>query len=765
MTDASFLAAFAIWSVGPGLLTLWALGSRWSGIERLAAAGGLSIAIVSAASYAATAIGLPVTPIAAGTLIVTACALLALARRRWPAKAGGADPADHAWCPAPRPTWIPWLVLCAPAVVVWQLEPLWSSGILVPPTLYDGLDHANWFRLILETRSVAPSVVMAPPLNPDGTATFYPWGLHAWLALMAGSTTLDPMTTFWRGLIGMSALVPLSVFAFAARFTGRGWPAVAAAALSLVFWWIPYQAWGWGGYALLGGAVAALPVSRLALDASRADDRVAFLAAAAAGAGLLLVHPSQAMSALLICVVVTVTFAAGAAGRWRAAVPFLAVLGVVFVALALASSAWAPLESFLERARTVGDTLAGDPRYAWPGAVYAGMIWHLPDSGRVVLTVLYAVGALVSLRHAELRPIVVLHLVFSLMIPMADRQAWLTAFWYHAPERIWYLQYACLPVLGALGLAGVFQFVDGLLRGRGALLSRQAVLWPLVLVAFLGGVEDDYTERADNFVGFFGYRARPIIPTDPGLLADFAWIESNVPAGEVLFNASADWGLSLPFTGHRTVFWSGGYAIDPTRTWHQYQEQLNRGDPHSSFAARELARLGVRYVYAAVVDPRLAIEGREPLSIGALQDTASLEPLHVSSTGAVFRVIDTRSVPLGLLDSDRLHFHDGFWGTETSGGQTWRWTNGHGRFKILPGSSPVAACAVRFLGPDPEDYEVTANGLPLELTPAGHRLPEGIPADRPIEIAILSPAVASGGGGSDERRLGVQVYDSALVCG
>lgn len=630
MADASFVAAFAIWTAGPGLLALWALGVRWSGIERVAAAGGLSIAIVSAASYTASAAGLPVTPTMVGGLVLAACALIALARRRWPARAEPVDPAPIAWCPAPRPPWIPWLVLLAPVVVVWQLEPLWSTGILVPPTLYDGLDHANWFRLILETRSVAPSTVMAPPLNPDGTATFYPWGLHAWLALQAGSTSLDPMTTFWRGLIGVSALIPLSVFVFTARFTGRGWPALAATALSLVFWWLPYQAWGWGGYALLAGAVAALPVCRLALDASRTDDRVAIFAAAAAGGGLLLVHPSQAVSALLICVVVTVTLAAGAAGRWRDTVPFVAALGVMCAALVFGSSAWAPLQAFLERARAVGDTLAGDPRYAWPGAVYAGMIWHLPDAGRVALTALYAIGAVVSLRHAALRPIVVLHLVFSLMIPLAEHQTWLTAFWYHAPERIWYLQYVCLPMLGALGLAGTFQFVDWILRRRGALLARQALVWPLVLVVFLGSIEDEFTRRADNFVGFFGYRARPIIPTDPGLLEDFAWIEANVPAGEVLFNASADWGLSLPFTGHRTVFWSGGYAIDPAMTWHQFQERLNLGDPYSSFAARELARLGVRHVYAAVVDPRLAIDGREPLSIGALQNTASLEALYTS---------------------------------------------------------------------------------------------------------------------------------------
>lgn len=768
MAEASFAAAFLVWALIPGLLLASALGLRWSGIERLAGATGLSIALVSFASYGASVVGLPVKPLVIAAVIAAACGLTAVGTRWRPQLVHESAPAVSSslapWLHPPVARWVPWLVLILPAIIVRQLEPVWSAGLLVPPTLHDGLDHATWFRLILDTHSVSPSVVLAPPLNPDGSATFYPWGLHAWLALLAGSTTLEPMTVFFRGLVGVSAAVPLSIYAFAARFTGRGWPAMAAAVISLVFWGLPAQTWGWGGYALLAGAVAALPVSRLALDVVRSGRAAGLVAAIAVGVGLLLVHPSQAMAALLITTIVSLTLAIGKVGRWRNALPFLLALAVTGAALMFAGSAWEPLESFLERARTVGASLPSDGRYLWPQALYSDLVWYLPPGGRFVLGALFAIGAVVACRRAVLWPLVVVHLVFSAMVPLAASQTWLTSFWYHAAERLWYLQYACLPVLGALGFVGVFQFADWVTRQRPGLAGHQGVIWPLVLLLAFASVHPVYTARSTTLLTFSALRSRPPIPRDERQLVDFAWIEANVPPGELIFNASADWGLSVPFTGRRTVFWSGGYAVDPSVTWHRYQELLERGDPYTSYAARELRPHGVRYVYAAVVDPRLAVLGRRALAADPLLASPEFEQLYQSSTGAVFRIRDKRGKRLGLSDTELIHFEEGFWSAEQAGARQWRWTNGYGRFTVLPTALTTGACVIRFLGPEPDDVTVSANGTALAVTALGYRLPAGETSDAGVEIIVSSAAAIAPGPGPDDRLLGVRVFEITLDC-
>lgn len=767
MDEASFAFALLFWALAPGLAVAGALGLPWTGVERVAAAAGLSIAVVAAAAHGAELAGLPVTPPAVAAVTFAACAFVLVVRRR--AGAGAADSIATALppsCPPPSPRWAPWLVLILPLVVVRQLEPIWSGGLLLPPTLHDGLDHANWFRLILETHSVSPSEVLAPPLHPDGSATYYPWGLHAWLALVAGSTTLEPMTVFLRALVAVSAVMPLSVYVFAAWFTGRGWPAMAAATLSLLFWWLPYQTWGWGGYALLAGAVAALPVSRLALDAVRSRRAIAMLFAGGCGAGLLVVHPSQALGALLICATVSVTLAAGRAGAWRDTLPFLLAVAATAGLFAFGGSLWEPLQAFLDRARSVSANAVRDPAFDWPSGVYASAVWQLSDAGGAWLGALYVIGALVALRHAVLRALVAVHVVFSLMISVAALETWLTSLWYHSPERIWYLQYACLPVLGAIGFAGVFQIADWITRSRLDLRGRQALLWPAALLAFMAAFHGHYAGRGDNFLWFFANRSRPMMPTDQRLLEDFRWMQEHIPEGEVVFNASADWGLPLPFTGRRTVFWSGGYAIDPSTNWTRLLELLNRGEPHTSYAARELDAMGLRYVYALAADPRLAIDGRVPLSATTLETSAALERLYASQTAAVFRVRHDTGERLGLASSERIEFIEGFWGAERSPTRSWRWTNGSGRIRILPDRPAPGACFVRLLGPEPDAYTVRLDGATLPVTPRGHQLPPDASASG-VELEIVSEASnpVETGTGTDDRLLGIRVFDIILDCG
>jgi hypothetical protein len=759
MADLSFAIAVLALGLLPGLALLYALDLHWSGAERVAAAAGLSLALVAFCAYAAELLGLMVAPAPVLALAALLCVLAVVIRWWSPSRDPSALPSGD-W-PEAGPSWAPWLVLLLPLVIVSRLEGI-TTLTLIPPSLHDGLDHANWFRLIYETRSINPHEVLAPPLASDGSPTYYPWGLHAWLALLAQMTRLDPVAVLAQGLVLVSAALPLSVYAFTAHLLGRGWTAMAAAALTLGFWWLPYQVWSWGGYALLAGAVAALPLARLALEAVERRHLAALAAAAACGLGLLVIHPSQAMLALIAACVVSTTLAAGRALPWRAALPFLAMLALAGLLLS-AGAAWLePIGEFMARARAIGEGPSQDSRFTWPMALYFGNRVLFPTGSRVTFAALCVIGAAFALVQRRARPLLVLHIVLSLLVPFAQHLTWVTGLWYHMPERLWYAQYASLPALAAVGLAGLLRLLALLVRRWIDLARWQYVAWPVALYLVMLGFGGAYDTWEHTRLRTYALRNPNLTVTDRRLLADFAWIRAHVPAGATLFNAPADWGLPLPFTGHRTVYWSGGYAIDPATNWNRLLDLLRRGDPYASHAAEELAGLGIRYVYAGSLDEALQVSGRMPLEPAVLRDAAAFELLYESPTAAVLRVRDEGYERLGLRDSDRI-LYESFYPRETLNGREWRWTRGRGRLRLT--APPDRECVVRVFGSDPDAYDLTVAGQPLQLTPRGFLLPAALIERGRFEIDIgPAPGYAPPAAPDDPRTLGVRVTDVALAC-
>jgi hypothetical protein len=779
MDDLSFFVAVIGWGLLPGLGLLYALDVDWRPVERAAGATGVSLAFVAAAAYTAEAIGWPITSAPVLGVVAGLC-ILAAVSRRWLERGRATAPSMPAVFTDARPGWVPWLVWLLPIVIVSQLEPV-STVALLPPTLHDGLDHANWFRLIYEIHSLDPRVIAAPPLAPDNSPSYYPWGLHAWTALVAQTTTLDPVAVLMRCYVLISAAVPLSVYVFAASFVGRGWPAMAAAAFSLLFWWLPFQVWGWGGYPLLAGAVAALPLSRLSLSVVSARSAVGVVAAGVCALGLLAIHPSQALVALLITVVVSLTLAAGRLQPWWTTVPFLLALAAAGLVFGYGGGAWQPIDAFLERARSVGTTLAGDARYRWPLGLYFDNDMRFPAVRQVVFGVLCTAGGVYALINRSARPVLMLHLVFSLLIPLAAYQTWITSLWYHAPERIWYAQYASLPILAALGVAGLFALFERMLRPPTLLRSfgppswlrhfggvnGASLAWLLALLALFAIVRPSYTEWASVRLYLFAQRNQQLTITDPRVLADFEWMRRNIPPDEVIFNAPADWGLPLPFTGNRTVFWAGGAAFDRALNWRALAGMLQRGGPHAAHVADDLSAMDIRYVYAGVLDPRLMRGGRIRLRGQALEGAPRFEMLYRSPTARVFRITgDTRGERLGLSDSERIRF-EGFHVRERVGRVTWRWTDGKARLRITTAKPAADECFVRIFGPAVGAYDLRLGGVPLEFTDRGHRIPADALASEFVELELLSeasiPAVA--GTGTDERMLGLRVRNVSLDCG
>lgn len=761
MGEVTFAAAVLVWGLLPGLLLLWAAGVGWSRAERAAAAAGISLALVAGAAYATELAGLPVRPLPVFAVILVICAVVFALRRR---TGRAAHDEEHGW-PDDLPAglwWAPWLVWLTPLVIVAQLAPV-SAEALLPPSLHDGLDHANWFRLIYELGSLNPHEVLAPPLTAAGEPTYYPWGMHAWAALMARTTTVDPVIVLMRAMVLTSAAVPLSVYVFTAMFTGRGFTAMAAALLSLVFWWVPYQMWGWGGYPLLAGAVAALPATRLALWAVERGHRASIAAAGLCMAGLLLLHPSQLFVALMMGAVAGVTLAAGKVCSWRAAAVMVLLCASACAALMMGGRLWQPLGEFLEKAAAIGVRFSGDPRYRWPIGTFFDTGLPLPDAARFGLAALAAIGAVVAIVNPRVRPLLALHLVFGLLVLAARYESWLTSLWYHIPERIWYAQAASLPALAAVGIGAGVRVVARAAR-RWIDLSRwQIVIWAILLWALFPPLHETFVPWANWRLYHAVHRNPHLSITDRRVLADYAWMRANIPRGELIFNAPADWGLPLPFTGHRTVFWSGGFAVDPSTRWNDLLALMRRGDPYTSRAGAELSAMGIRYVYAARLSPALEAAGRLPLEGTALRDAAAFELLYESPTAMILKIEDAAPSLLGLRDSDRVRF-EGFYRIEEDGRRQWRWTAGKGLLFINTAGQAGQECYLRVLGPDAGTFDVRLAGAALEYTARGHRIPREHNTGGVLPLEVTSPTFVPQSATGDDRVLGVRVTNIAFSC-
>ena len=760
MNELTFAAALLLWGLLPGLLLLWLADVEWNPVERIAAAPGISLALVAIAAYTAEFTGLPIRAIAVFAVMLALCAIV-FALRRWFARPH--DAGEHGWPEVfPRRLWwAPWLVFLTPLVIVSQLAPV-SVEALLPPPLHDGLDHANWFRLIYELGSINPHELLAPPLNAAGEPTYYPWGLHAWTALVARTTSLDPVIVLMRAMVAISAVVPLSVYVFTAMFTGRGFTAMAAALLSLVFWWVPYQMWGWGGYPLLAGAVAALPVTRLALSGLARSHAAIIAAAGLCMAGLLFLHPSQLFVALIIGAVVALTLAAGRVYPWRAAAVMTGAFAAASATLILGGAIWQPLGDFLDMAAKIGVRFSGDPRYRWPIATFFDTQLPLPDNARFGLAALASLGAIVGIVNARVRPLLVLHLVFGAVVLVARHESWFTSLWFHIPERIWYAQVASLPALAAVGIGAVARVLTHGARRWMDLSRWQLVTWVVLLWAVFPPLHKRFVPWANWRLYHAVHRNPQLSITDRRVLQDFAWMRANIPRGEVLFNAPADWGLPLPFTGHRTVYWSGGYAIDPSTRWNELLALLRRGDPDASRAGAELSALGINYIYAARLSPALEAGGRLPLDTLALRNAEGFEVVYESPTATVLRIADVGSALLGLHNSARVRF-EGFHGLEQHGARRWRWTAGTARILITASGAAGQACFIQVLGPDPGSFELRVNGGVLEHTGRGHRIPQEPVSGSPIPVDVVAKTVTPPTS-ADNRVLGVRITNIAFSC-
>ncbi|WP_394215765.1 DUF6541 family protein [Brachybacterium vulturis] len=205
---------------------------------------------------------------------------------------------------------------------------------------WDTLYHLSALQHVRET-GIASSLRVGVISTTQGDPSYYPAAFHALAALVPGV----PTATLLNATVLALAVVPWILgIALLARtvFAEVAWAPFAAAVTAILIPATPLDLWihlspipNLSGFAALPGALAAAAALWNAL-LPRISARPALAAAAAvgsAGAGLGLMHPNVAVTALILLAVLTVVTAAS---QWRRrpaliAVPVLAVLPVVLL--------------------------------------------------------------------------------------------------------------------------------------------------------------------------------------------------------------------------------------------------------------------------------------------------------------------------------------------------------------------------------------------------------------------------------------------------
>jgi len=474
-------------------------------------------------------------------------------------------------------------------------------------------------------------------------------------------------------------------------------------------------------------------------------------------------HPSQAWAALIVATVVAVTRAAARVAPWTQAVPFALGLVGASAALAYGPSLWEPVAAFVAKAETVGAAFAADPRALDPIEMYFRGDDLFPPASQAAFGALYLAGVIGALRRRTLWPIVALHAAGLGLLLLAPSRTWVTSLWYHSPERIWDVQYASLPALAGIGLGMLIAGVNRAGRRWRAFNWRVAV-WPALAWAAFAICYQPYAESASRQLWTHAHQNPQLTFADERALADFDWLRTHAAPESLVFNAPADWGLPLPFTGRRMVFWSGGYAVDPTVNWNELLSMLRAGDPHASQAAAELARLGIEHVYAARLDSRMEAGNRLPLRADVLTPSDGLDQVYESETATIFAVRDRPTEWLGVRDSERISYHN-FTPVQGEDGREWRWTAETGRIRVHPSGLAGRDCQLRILGPLVDTYEIAVDGETLQRSARGLELPDGLLAREFVDLRLRWIEGRSAGQPADAPPpVGVRITDIGVHC-
>ncbi|MGO2584477.1 MAG: DUF6541 family protein, partial [Brachybacterium tyrofermentans] len=301
---------------------------------------------------------------------------------------------------------------------------------------WDTLYHLSALQRIRETGD-ASSLHVGSVSNSAGDPTFYPAAFHALAAVVPGVTT----PTLLNGTVLALAVVPwiLGIALLArALFPTTGWAPFAAAITAALIPASPVDLWmhlspvpNLSGFAALPGVIAAAAalwgalLPRFTLRPVVAS----LLVLGLAGAGLGLMHPNVAVTALILLTALTAVTGASSWRRrpWLVVVPVLTLLPVVLLS-------YTPLGS-----QVTG--FNGGLVVQWwlaLGEVALGLLTVWPMALGVVLAVLWWPGLISAFRTATWRWLAVAWVVIAVIYLDAalDSPLNLSTLYYRGQDRV-----------------------------------------------------------------------------------------------------------------------------------------------------------------------------------------------------------------------------------------------------------------------------------------------------------------------------------------
>ncbi|MFC7376614.1 DUF6541 family protein [Brachybacterium sp. GCM10030267] len=391
---------------------------------------------------------------------------------------------------------------------------------------WDTLYHLSALQRIRETGD-ASSLHVGAVSNTTGDPTFYPAAFHALAALVPGVGTPTLLNATVLALAVAPWILGIALLA-RSLFPSTPWAPFAAAMAAALIPATPLDLWihlspipNLAGFAALPGALAAAAALWGALLERPALRPVlaSLLAVGLAGAGLGIMHPNVAVTALiLLAVLTTVT----GLPSWRArpaliAVPVLALLPVVLLS-------YTPLGSHVTG-------FNGGLAVVWwraLGEILLGLLTVWPMALGAALAVLWWPGLVVSLRSRPHRWLAVAWIVVAVIYLDAalDSPLNLSALYYRGQDRISMplaMLSAVLVVPGLQAWARLLAPSADRRRQPGASRPVALVLIVAAVIAALASIPARSDNAAKNLAADYPGRGRFLQPDERALF------EQHVP--------------------------------------------------------------------------------------------------------------------------------------------------------------------------------------------------------------------------------------------
>ena len=633
------LLVYAALTIVPGLALAAAAGLRGWLLAALAPL--LTYGLVGAAAPVLPMLGILWTPTSFALLVVIAAVvalvLCLVVRRLRPPRE-----------PAPLPVWGPLHhvgvaigVLVATAVgiaVAWGA----TRGFTAVPQIWDSLFHANATRFIAETGRSDPAALATVSSRPEA-GFYYPNAYHALAAVVVVLTGADVPTVLDASTAVAPGLLALGMAAMVRRVGGRPALAAAAAMLSGAFTAFPYDLLPWGTLLPFIVAVALLPAflaaATTALDGTGAPVAVPVLLGIG-GIGLLALHPSAAVTAVLLAAALVVD-------RWVRRRPRIGDLRAAGTTVLAAVVLGGPLLAASLAA-------AAGPAYNWPAdarpAQVLGELLFLSHAQQFPQWWLVALMLLGVVGLRRLRPVLwflAMAVVFAgLFVLTASYEGTivelLTRPWWNDRWR-----FAALWTLGAVLLAagGVVTLRDGLMallrRVTPADERRRLVLSAVALTVVLAAVtvltSGFYHVRNASRMGE-GFTDGPSLSRDEEQAVKV--LAGLAPHGSLVMNSPYDGSAMMwAVSGVRPVFATPVIQLlelpvmDPDRRLLFMSFNQLDTDPD---VRRAVDELNVQYVFvgSGLIPPA---DGPPPGMLG-LEKVRSLEPVYTSTETTIYRI-------------------------------------------------------------------------------------------------------------------------------